>query len=36
MRLRRGKHARLQTTVVPGLDGFWGSGVVFEVHGAQR
>jgi len=36
MRLRRGQHACLQTTVVSGLDGFWGSGVVFEVLGAQR
>jgi hypothetical protein len=36
MRLRRGEHARLQTTVVPGSDGFCSSGVVFEVHGARR
>jgi hypothetical protein len=36
MRLRRGEHACLQITVVPGSDGFCGSGVIFEVLGAKR
>jgi hypothetical protein len=36
MRLRRGQHARLQTTVALGSDGFYGCRVIFEVLGSQR